>query len=378
MNTKTFLLLGCLLASGVVVMAQTNRERARVKVKEAVRLMEDGKTEASLLLFDEAVKLDPYDPDILYEKGLAYYDIEDYKEAGNIMKQLLKANDPGDKVYRLLGFCYEMLKDPENAIGTYEEGMKYYPKAGSLYAERGQIAVNERRYDVAIGIFEKGIEMDPSYPNNYYWAAKVYCMRTDMMFRGMIYGEIFVNLERHTKRTEQISQLLYNTYGEGISFPADADPDSHFAGRTFAKIHYRPRGGPDSLLADVLFAESMKGSDTSRYGADVYDPVMRKALVGERAINLASLNRIRGRFLEQYAALGFQERKPVVLFDYLQEVKAAGHLEAYNYWTLSNGNPDAFAEWRLANNDKLMNYVAWRNAHPFFITEQNKFCTEKY
>lgn len=378
MNTKTFLLLGCLLATGVVVMAQTNRERAQVKVKEAIRLMDSGKPEASLPLLEEAIKLDPYDPDILYEKGFAYYQMKDYTAAGNIMKQLLKANDPGYRVYQVLGVCYDMLEDPENAITTYEEGMKYYPKAGRLYLERGLIALHERKYAVALGIFERGIEMDPMYPSNYYWAARLYCTATDMTFWGMIYGEIFVNLEQHTRRTEEISRLLYETNREEISFPADAAPRSHFTGGAFVKIHYRPSGGPDSLLADALFAESKKASDTSKYGADVYDPVMCKALVGERAINLASLNRIRSRFLEQYAALGFQERKPVVLFDYLQEVKAAGHLEAYNYWILSNGNLDAFAGWKQANNDKLMNYVAWRNAHPLLITEQNKFYTGKY
>jgi hypothetical protein len=90
------------------------------------------------------------------------------------------------------------------------------------------------------------------------------------------------------------------------------------------------------------------------------------------------LNRIRSRFLAQYEVLGFQQRKPVVLFDFLREVKAAGHLEAYNYWTLSNGDPDAFAQWRLTNNDKLMQYVAWKNEHPLRITEQNKFYMEKY
>lgn len=378
MNTKTFLLLGCLLATGVVAMAQTNRERAQVKVNEAIRLMDSGKPEASLPLLEEAIKLDPYDPDILYEKGFAYYKMKDYKAAVNIMQQLLKTNDPGYKVYQILGVCYDMQEDPENAIATYEEGMKHYPKAGRLYLERGLVALHAKKYVNALGIFERGIEMDPMYPSNYYWAAKLYCVATDMKFWGMIYGEIFVNLERHTKRTEEISKLLFDTYSRQISFPADSAPQSHFTGVAYISIPYVPDSGPDGLLADALLTQSKKELPPSTYGADVYDPVMCKALAGERAIDLASLNRIRGRFLEQYAALGFQQKKPVVLFDFLREVKAAGHLEAYNYWTLSNGDLDAFAQWRLANNEKLMQYVAWKNEHPFLITEQNKFYMEKY
>ncbi|SEW42995.1 tetratricopeptide repeat protein [Chitinophaga arvensicola] len=373
MNTKTFLLLGCLLATGVVAMAQTKAEQAREKTDEAIRLMDGGKPEASLPLLEEALKLTPDDPDIRYEQGFAYYLMKDYKEARNIMKKLLKADDPGAKAYQMLGNCYDLLEDSKKAIATYEDGLKRYPDAGNLYLERGIMELKAEQYTNALRVFEKGIEKAPMFSSNYYWASKLFCTGSDMKYWGMMYGEIFVNLERSTRRTEEISQLLFNTYKKQISFPADSAPQSNFTGVVHVNITYNTKSGPEALL------ELLKAANTkTNYGKDIYDPVMRKALVGEQAIDLASLNRVRCRFLEEYEAQGFQEKKPVVLFDFEREVKAAGHLEAYHYWVLGSGDKIAFNHWQLANNDKWEHFKEWIGDHPFRITEENKFNMEKY
>ena len=60
-------------------------------------------------------------------------------------------------------------------------------------------------------IWEKGIEIDPNYSGNYYNAAQYYFFTQDKVW-GLVYGEIFVNLESYSKRTAEMKDLLLEGY----------------------------------------------------------------------------------------------------------------------------------------------------------------------
>ena len=68
--------------------------------------------------------------------------------------------------------------------------------------------------------FEKGIEVNPMFASNYFRAAKIYCNSSEEVW-GMIYGEIFINLERTNDRTFKISKLLFDTYKSEITFTSE-------------------------------------------------------------------------------------------------------------------------------------------------------------
>ncbi len=79
------------------------------------------------------------------------------------------------------------------------------------------IQLGKKDYNKALTYFEKGIEVAPNYSSNYYWCARLYCNSTEEVW-GMIYGEIFMNLERNSKRTAEISKLLFDTYKKEIKW----------------------------------------------------------------------------------------------------------------------------------------------------------------
>src|SRR5690606_10686824 len=117
---------------------------------------------------------------------------------------------------------------PQKAIQVYEDGLKKFPLSGKLYLERGTMELKREDLDAALKYYEMGIKVDPNFPSNYYWASRIYSYTTETVWT-LIYGELFMNLERNTKRTAEISKLLYDTYVESIQIDSDTSFNLKFS-----------------------------------------------------------------------------------------------------------------------------------------------------
>lgn len=365
----SFLLIAGLSCS-LTARAQSDSARAREKGMAAIQLMDNGEPAKAIPLLEEAAKLDPGNINYPYEKAFALYQMKDFDAVISLGKKMLKHKDVMDKVYQLLGNAYDYTGKREKALDVYEKGLKAFPHSGPLYLERGVMELAVKEYNKALSYFETGIEADPQFPSNYYWAARLFLESDDEVW-GMIYGELFTNLERGSKRTEEISKLLYYTYKSEIKFTSDTSTTISFSKNNTINISIGRKGGPDELL-EQLKAIKMP------FGVGVYEPTLLVAISGEKIINLASLDRIRTRFLDAYQQFGHQEKHPVVLFDYHRKIREAGHLEAYNYWLLGQGSQQEFDDWRIAHRDQWSRFMEWYKEHPIRIEEENKFVRSDY
>ncbi|MCH5689913.1 tetratricopeptide repeat protein [Niabella sp. W65] len=171
-NIKTISLL-LLLTTSQITLAQTNKEKALAKGKEAIKLMDNGQLDKSIQLLEEAQKIDPEDVNYPYELGYAYYIKKDFRKASQILEGLLVHKDANDRVYQLLGNAYDHMGNSDKAIAQYEAGLKKFPNSGNLYLEMGVMQMAKQDYAKALAYYEKGIEVAPGFPSNYYWAAKI-------------------------------------------------------------------------------------------------------------------------------------------------------------------------------------------------------------
>ena len=95
---------------------------------------------------------------------------------------------------------------------------------------------------------------------------------------------------------------------------------------------------------------------------------MQAAAGGERSVDLESLNRIRSRWIDEglkkldegaNTVLKYDNQIVVPFLEYLRSVRDAGHLEAYNYWVLREGNKTAFGLWVSDNRQKFNDFMKW-------------------
>jgi len=358
---KTIGLLLFISAGQFVYGQTTNQEKALEKAQAAIELTDNGKFDESIKLLEEAQKLDPDEINYPYELAYTYYTRKDYKMAVKYLESIQKHKQVDDKVYQLLGNSYDYLGKSDKAIETYEAGLKLFPKSGNLYLEMGVMQLGKKDYNKALDYYEKGIEVAPEFSSNYYWASKIYCSSTEEVW-GMIYGELFMNLERNSARTAEISKLLYDTYKNEIKFTSDTSITVSFS--KIMSININNQNDTDKMKIP--------------FGIGVYEPILMLSILTEKTIDINSLNNIRSAFVDNYFTKGYDKTYPNILFSYQKQIKEAGHLEAYNHWILMKGDEDGFVKWYALNKEKWEEFVNWFGANKLTINDTNKFYRDQY
>lgn len=338
------------LSAGQMLYGQTNKELALAKGREAVELIDNGKLDESIVLLKEAQKLDPDRIDYPYELALVQYMKEDYKGAIKILEKQLKHKDVTDRIFQMTGNSYDMLGNQDKAFKYYDLGLEKFPNSGILYLSKGIVNEKLDKYNEAVSNYEKGIAFSPKYPSNYYRATRIYCNSTEEVW-GMIYGEIFMNLERNSARTAEISKMLYDTYKSEIKFSSDTSFSVSFSQNATININ------------DLADPSKMK----LPFGVGVYEPTLMFSILSEKTIDINSLNRIRSSFIDNYFENGHDKTYPNILFSYQKKVKDAGHIEAYNYWILMKGDEGGFGKWHSENEEKWDKFVEWFTENPLRI-----------
>lgn len=357
---KTFGLL-LFIIIGQFAYGQTDKEKALEKGQKAIELMDNGKIDESIKLLEEAQNLDPDRFDYPYELAYAHYLKEDYKGVIKILEKNIEHKNVSERLFQLLGNSYDVLGKTDKAFEAYDAGLKKFPNSGMIYLEKGNVYWGKKEYSQALPFYEKGIEVDPSFPSNYYRATLIYCGSTEEVW-GMIYGEIFVNLERNSQRTSEISKLLFDTYKSEIKFTSDTSFSVSFSKN--ASINVSDLNDPSKMKLP--------------FGIGVYEPTLMMSMINEKSIDINSLDRIRKNFVETYLKNGNDKKYPNILLDYQNKVLQAGHLEAYNHWILMKGDEEAFGVWHTSNSEKWDNFVKWFTDNGLEVDNSNKFYSGQY
>jgi tetratricopeptide (TPR) repeat protein len=353
---KYFFLLTSLFTAAQLF-AQNNKEAALAKGNEAIKLMDNGQISESITLLEESIKLDPDNIDYPYEMGYAHYLAKSYQKTIDILTPLTKEKNANDRVYQLLGNSYDHIGQREKSIETYQTGLKKLPKSGKLHLELGGMYLHTKEYDKAINYYEKGIDVEPGLSSNYYRLAKIFLNSEEEVW-GMIYGEIFMNLERNSSRTAEISKMLYDTYKSEIKFTSDTSFTVSFSKNGVVNLHSKKLELP--------------------FGVGVYEPTLIMEMLSEKQIDLNSLDRIRTGFITNYFNNNRFKKYPNALFDYQNRILKAGHLESYNHWILMKGDEDGFNQWKAANTEKWDQFVNWFNPNGLKLDDKNKFIRSQY
>lgn len=348
-----------LLFTAPAVYSQSNSEKAIEMKENAIKLMDEGQVDESLKILKEAQKTDPENIFIPYEMAYANVLKKDYKEAVKILEKIIDNPKVTDQFYQLLGNTYDYWEKSDKAIEAYDAGLKKFPNSGKLYLEKGNVYLIKKDYNKAMPLYEKGIEVDPTFPSNYYRLALLFCNSKESMW-GLLYGELFLNLEHGSKRFYEVSELLYATYKEGIKITSD----------TSSKIDF---------CEIVLDAAALTNKKDIKFPFCLpFGQTFSVAMVNAKTVDVNSLVGIRTNFLSVWYQFKHDKNYPNVLFEYQEKVRAAGHLEAYNHYILAGADETSFKEWAEANKDKFNNFINWYRENQIALDVKHKFYRGQY
>jgi hypothetical protein len=171
-----------------------------------------------------------------------------------------------------------------------------------------------------------------------------------------------MNLERNSKRTAEISKLLFDTYKSEIQFTSDTSFSVSFSKNATISI-----SNPADLSKIKL-----------PFGVAVYEPTLMFSIPEVKSLDLNSLNHLRSNFIDLYFKNGHDKNYPNPLFNYQKQMKDAGHLEAYNYWILMKGDEEGFENWHSANKEKWDSFINWFTENGLKVDNTNKFHSGQY
>jgi hypothetical protein len=182
--------------------------------------------------------------------------------------------------------------------------------------------------------WEKGIQDDPNYPANYYYAAKYYYFANDRIW-SLIYGEMFINLESYTKRTAEMKEILLEGYKK------------LFAGNDLQKN----QDGKNAFALAWL------------------NTVAPLSFLVKDGVTTESLTVLRTKFILNWFNT-YPTNFPFRLFDYERQLLKEGMFDAYNQWIFgAAGNLPAFQTWTNTHNEEYKRFIDFQRGRVFKMPE---------
>jgi lipopolysaccharide biosynthesis regulator YciM len=299
--------------------------------ENAKTFMRQGDFDNAIIILSRALESDKNNMEMKQDLVLSYYYKRDYNKALDGIKDLLGRDDANVVTYQIAGNIYKALEEPKECEKVYKKGLKKFPKSGPLYSEYGELLWSKKDY-AAIQQWEKGIQVDPAYAGNYYNAALYYFYTTEKVW-GLIYGEIFVNMESISERTVAMKKLLWQGY-------------------------------KDKLFAD---ANLMAGQDKNKnaFSKSILDCLNKQSSLANQGISTETLTMIRTRFIlewfDKYAG-----RFPFKLFDYQRQLMQEGMFGAYDQWLFGTvENLAGYDSWIKSHDEEYKNFTAFQKNRVF-------------
>lgn len=346
----SFLVFAFVLLFSLPAFPQT---RGAALYQRAQSFLRSGDYANAILVLNQAVELAP--ESALYKQQLAYaYSLNNnLDEAEKTIKDVLRSNAANVQTYQIAGNIYKAKRDLRGAERNFKRGLRKFPNSGDLYSELGQVYYAEREYTDALSSWVKGIEVDPDYAPNYYYAARTYYYSNDK-FWAVIYGELFINLERFTNRTSEMKKILLASY------------KALFNNNAFLEIQ------------PTLTKNSYSSLDTPDFKKAFLNTLAKSAnTLIARGITPETLVMMRTRFILYWDNF-YKFIYPYALFNYYQQLLKNGLFEAYNQWIFGPAaDPAAYKAWVRNHQDVMHQLIDYLNNHSLQPRESQFYQKEK-
>jgi tetratricopeptide (TPR) repeat protein len=322
------LIILLLLVNGITSYSQ---DSAGQTAKNYIR---QGDYNNAILVLNRALEADSDNLELKKDLSFAYYLQRDYPKAISTIRPIVESRAADIQSFQILGMVYKAVGDKREAEKVYKAGVRRFPNSGAMHNEYGEILWAGGNFGEAAKEWQKGIRQEPNYPGNYYNAAKYFYLSVDKVW-GLIYGEIFVNLESYSKRTPEIKTLLLEGYKKLFS------------------------------ESDLMHNQDQKNEFTKAF----LNTLKKHSQVINSGITPDALTALRTRFLLTWYEKD-ATRFPFRLFDYQRQLARAGIFDAYNQWIFGAANNlSAFQQWTATHMDEYNRFNTFQKNRVFKLQE---------
>jgi len=148
--------------------------------EQALKFIQAGRLDEARIYFEELLKQDPDNEEILYNLGMLYTDLDRPDSAVPLLKKCIEISPGNANAHVALGFAYMSLGDLKNAKEYTLEALKIVPDNPFALKNLGGISGKERDYQSAFYYLKKSHEINPQDPQTVYGLAFAYKSLNDM------------------------------------------------------------------------------------------------------------------------------------------------------------------------------------------------------
>lgn len=128
-------------------------------------LYELGEYARASVLYDECLKTNPHDFDLLNNQGNCHFRLGEYNEAEAIYRQIIDAGKADTHVYRNLGVTQARMEKVDDAIFTLESYAEMKPDDVETFGFLGDLHFKRQDFRRAIDDYERVLERQPNRPD---------------------------------------------------------------------------------------------------------------------------------------------------------------------------------------------------------------------
>lgn len=289
-------------------------------------------------LINEGLKKDPNNYQLLHDKVVMGFGQSQWPDVILAGDKLIKDGKADESEFLMTGLAYKNQGNPNEATLVYKTGLEKFPSSGLLLNDYGEGLYAQGKSNDALEIFEKGVASDPNVSGNYYYLSKIYSQKNNPLWAAL-YGEIFVNLESLTSRTNDIKDIvLQNTR------------------KLFAK-----KGAKQYINSANPFEASV-ATTIDALNNNVAPDASAEALTAARA-----------QFIVTWFTGADATKFPYRLFDRERQLLKQGDFDAYNQWLFSGANYASFNIWIHQNEEFYNSYKQYQRNVIFKLSPDQNY-----
>jgi tetratricopeptide (TPR) repeat protein len=324
--------------------AQSEQDPSKLH-ETAQTFLRQGDYENAILVLTKAQQALPNDLQINKDLLFAYYLKRDFAKAMEVGKTLVARPDADVQSFQMLGLSYKAIAEDKEAEKLYKTGLLKFPNEGILYSEYGDL-IGAKEPERAQKLWEKGIAVDPNHSSDYYFLARQYSEKGDVIW-SILYAEMFLNMESFTARSTEIKNLLLDEYKKFYT--------------TGYKAPEREPGSKKKKNNTILFSTAV---------AEILNKQQSQISLG---VTPETLTVARTRFIldwyEKYAT-----KFPFKLFEHQKQLLQEGMFEAYNFWLFGPAaNLRTYQTWQQYHQQELNTFLAFIRSKVFKVPEGQQY-----
>ena len=120
-----------------------------------------GEYEAAMPDYDAAIRINPNEVDVYYNRGTARFHLGRYEDAITDFDETVNLNRDYASAYNNRGLAKERLGRYEDAIADFDEAIRINPDEASFYYHRGLANNSPQKYEDVIADFSQAIRLAP-------------------------------------------------------------------------------------------------------------------------------------------------------------------------------------------------------------------------